>query len=187
MKRINCNELTTITILFAALSVPFASAATNRESISAGEYDHVGAHADHHLTWEKDGSLGADDPWSAAEVTTPADLAKRITGADKPVILQIGVIYLYRLSHIPGSTFAGQAGSAEGIETLRKNVQEISRDREVVYYCGCCPWNDCPNIRPTYKLLKEMGFRKIRVLNLPNSFTQDWVKAGYPVEKSETR
>jgi thiosulfate/3-mercaptopyruvate sulfurtransferase len=168
VKRIDCNHILLIMIFLGSLIVPPANVAASNVAISAEV-------------------IVADDPWSAAEVTRPEELAKRIVGADRPVILQIGVIYLYRMGHIPGSTFAGQAGSAEGIESLRKNVQEISRDREVVYYCGCCPWNDCPNIRPAYKLLKEMGFKKIRLLNLPNSFTQDWVKAGYPVEKSETR
>jgi thiosulfate/3-mercaptopyruvate sulfurtransferase len=42
---------------------------------------------------------------------------------------------------------------------------------------------DCPNIRPAYQALREMGFKRIKLLSLPNNFTQDWQMKGFPVEK----
>jgi thiosulfate/3-mercaptopyruvate sulfurtransferase len=125
----------------------------------------------------------ADDPWKADELMQPADLARSLSADPKPVVLQIGVIHLYRLGHIPGSIYAGQAGTPAGLETLKKTVQEVSRTSEVVFYCGCCPMPDCPNIRPAYQALRELGFKKIKLLNLPTNFTQDWQMKGFPIEK----
>ncbi len=28
----------------------------------------------------------------------------------------------------------------------------------MVIYCGCCPWEKCPNIAAAYKQLTQMGF-----------------------------
>jgi hypothetical protein len=59
----------------------------------------------------------------------------------------------------------------------------VPRSANLVIYCGCCPFDHCPNIRPAYKALHEMGFVHVRVLVLPTSFAADWVEKGYPVEK----
>jgi thiosulfate/3-mercaptopyruvate sulfurtransferase len=123
------------------------------------------------------------DPWSPAEIIRPDELVKQLSGEQKPVIFQTGVVHLYRMGHIPESKYAGPATSAEGLALLKKEVQAVPRTREIVFYCGCCPWKDCPNIRPTYRLLREMGFNKIKVLDIPTNFTQDWVMKGLPVEK----
>ena len=48
---------------------------------------------------------------------------------------------------------------------------------------GRCPLDHCPNLRPAFEALREMGFTRLRVLVLPNNFGIDWVKKGYPVEK----
>ena len=125
----------------------------------------------------------SDDPWSADELIQPAALAKALTGEQKPVVLQIGVVHLYRISHVPGAKFVGVVSTPEGTEALKQATRDLSRDAEVVAYCGCCPWGDCPNIRPAYTALREMGFKRIRLLFLPNNFAQDWATKGYPVEK----
>lgn len=124
-----------------------------------------------------------DDPWSAEEVVEPDALAKSLSGATKPIVLQVGIVHLYRLGHIPGSKYAGPASSAEGLAMLKKLVEGMPRSSQIVYYCGCCPWKDCPNIRPTHAMLKEMGFKMIKVLNLPTNFSEDWAAKGLPTEK----
>jgi len=53
-----------------------------------------------------------------------------------------------------------------------------------VIYCGCCPLERCPNIRPAFVALRQMGFTNVRVLLLPNSFEADWAGKGLPYEKS---
>lgn len=122
-------------------------------------------------------------PWSAAEIIEPADLMRLLSGKDKPVILQIGIARLYKIGHIPGSKYAGPADTAEGLDTLKKQVQGLDRNTVLVCYCGCCPWVNCPNTRPAYKTLREMGFKNIKMLYLPNTFTQDWGTKGLPLEK----
>jgi thiosulfate/3-mercaptopyruvate sulfurtransferase len=127
------------------------------------------------------------DPWSASDLIQPADFAQTLISnsqsEQRPLILQIGIVYLYRMAHIPGSKYDGQASTAAGIETLKKDLQDLARDREIVLYCGCCPWKNCPNLRPAFAALRELGFKKVKLLNLPTSFAQDWVSKGYPVEK----
>mgnify|MGYP001607566223 CR=1 FL=1 len=101
----------------------------------------------------------------------------------KTFVLHTGVPFLYRSAHIPGSVHVGQASTAEGIEKLKKEVQGLPRDKEIILYCGCCPWKDCPNMRPAFKAMQEMGFTKIKALYLPNNLEQDWIEKGFPIEK----
>ena len=58
----------------------------------------------------------------------------------------------------------------------------LSRDREVVIYCGCCPFRRCPNVRPAFELLKELKFTNAKLLNLPTSLQADWTSKDYPME-----
>jgi len=129
------------------------------------------------------GHAGLDDPWKADELIQPADLVRLLASDEKPLVVQIGIIHLFKLGHIPGAQYAGPASSAEGLEALKKLVANVPHSREVVFYCGCCPMPDCPNIRPAYQVLREMGFKRIKLLNLPTNFTQDWQMKGLPVEK----
>ena len=128
---------------------------------------------------------GSGEPWSRSQLIQPAALAARISGgkAPKPPILFVGFPLLYA-KHIPGAVFAGPGARPQGIEALKKAAATLPRDREVVIYCGCCPWQECPNIRPAFLALREMGFRQIRVLELPSSFYADWIQKGYPVEEA---
>jgi hypothetical protein len=64
-------------------------------------------------------------------------------------------------------------------------VQGLARNRFIVIYCGCCPWSDCPNVRPAYEALHSLGFTKLKVLYIPDNLGTDWVSKGYPVEKGE--
>jgi thiosulfate/3-mercaptopyruvate sulfurtransferase len=53
----------------------------------------------------------------------------------------------------------------------------------LVIYCGCCPLAACPNLRPAYKALSDLGFSRLRILNLPENFGTDWASRGYPTER----
>jgi thiosulfate/3-mercaptopyruvate sulfurtransferase len=132
----------------------------------------------------KASDLEREDPWSPGDLMQPEELAGLLTAKAKPAVLQVGIIHLYKMGHIPGSNYAGPASAAEGLDALKKQAQGLDRNSQVVCYCGCCPWVDCPNTRPAYQALREMGFKKIKMLYLPNNFTQDWSMKGYPVEKS---
>ena len=127
-----------------------------------------------------------EDSWTVEQLMYPEELVKRMSSAqERPLLLHIGVAFLFRNGHIPRSTYVGQASKTEGIENLKKEVQQVPRNREIVLYCGCCPWKDCPNIRPAFKVLREMSFTNVKPLYLPTSFAQDWVEKGFPVEKAD--
>jgi hypothetical protein len=66
---------------------------------------------------------------------------------------------------------------------LKKVLASESRTRRIVLYCGCCPWEKCPNIRPAYSALREMGFTDLKVMIVPENLKADWVDKGYPTEK----
>jgi len=113
----------------------------------------------------------------------PAALADQIKAGNAPVILQVGFSALYDQAHIPNAIYAGPGNKEEGIDNLKKQAASLDKNKALVIYCGCCPWERCPNIAAAYKQLIEMGFTKVRVLYLASSFGADWVDKGYPVTR----
>jgi rhodanese-related sulfurtransferase len=109
-------------------------------------------------------------------------LAERMKSA-KPLVIHTGFAVLYRSAHIAGTVYAGPGSKPEGLEELKKLVANEPRDREIVIYCGCCPWEKCPNIRPAFAALHEMGFTKVSALYVPENLAKDWVDKGLPTEK----
>ncbi len=101
------------------------------------------------------------------------------------LILQVGSRILFDEAHIPGAEYAGPASLPEGLQALRTRVSNLPRDGAIVIYCGCCPWNDCPNMGPAWQLLHSMGFTHVRALYLADNFGADWVAKGYRVDKSQ--
>jgi rhodanese-related sulfurtransferase len=124
------------------------------------------------------------DPWTKAELLEPSQLAVVMNSSGpRPQVFCVAFPVLYRTKHIIHAEFAGPGSKPEGIEALKSAVASVNKDSEIVLYCGCCPMTKCPNIRPAYKALKDAGFTKVRVLNIPNNFHTDWVAKGYPVEE----
>jgi thiosulfate/3-mercaptopyruvate sulfurtransferase len=126
------------------------------------------------------------EPWTQAQTVKPADLVKEMAdakGATKPVVVCSGFKFLYDGAHVPGAVFHGPASKPEGLDDLKKWAQGIPRSSNLVVYCGCCPFDQCPNIRPAFEALRSMGFQHLRVLVLPNNFAKDWVGQGYAAEK----
>lgn len=124
------------------------------------------------------------DPWTAADLVQPADLAREIhSGTVRPSVVFVGFKALYRPGHIPGAVMEGPASTAEGMADLRKWAEPLPRSTPVVIYCGCCPLVHCPNVRPAFSALRAMGFTHVRVVVLEKSFGDDWVDRGYPVER----
>ena len=113
----------------------------------------------------------------------PSDFAGRIAGAGaKPALFMVGPNVLYRSKHIPAAVFAGPGASASGIAMLKAELNTLPRDREVVVYCGCCPWDRCPNVKPAMDLLRSMGFAKGKALYLGTGFKADWLDKGFPAD-----
>ena len=122
-----------------------------------------------------------------ARYIQPEALARTLKTAqkEKPVILHVGSRLMYSQAHIPGSEYAGPASQASGIQSLEDTVATLPKNRHIILYCGCCPWNRCPNVGPAYKRLHELGFTNVSVLYLANNFGDDWVNKGYPAVKGK--
>jgi len=115
----------------------------------------------------------------------PADLTAQLAAKGvRPAVFMVGPNVLYRSKHIPGAVFAGAAQNEFGLAILKAEAGKLSRDREVVVYCGCCPWDHCPNVKPAVDLLKQMGFAKVKALYLGTGFKVDWLDKGYVAEAS---
>jgi rhodanese-related sulfurtransferase len=113
----------------------------------------------------------------------PAELAAMLKAGDTPPMFQVGFNTMYQQAHIPNSHFAGPGNKDDGLASLKSQVEALPRDRLVVIYCGCCPWERCPNIAAAYQQLTQMGFTQVKVLYLASNFGADWVDKGYPVTR----
>ena len=126
------------------------------------------------------------DPWANSQILHASDLVREL-GADKPgsapTIVYVGFRTLFEGGHIPEASFHGTASKEEGLAELKKWLASLPRSTNLVIYCGCCPFDHCPNIRPAYAALHELGFTHVRVLLLPTSFATDWVEKHYPMQK----
>ena len=104
-------------------------------------------------------------------------------GVDQPLVLQVGSHLLFSEAHIAGSEYAGPGSQPAGLQALQTRVASLPKAKLIVLYCGCCPWNRCPNLGPAFHQLQEMGFVNVKVLYLADNFGTNWVDKGYPVER----
>ena len=127
------------------------------------------------------------DPWTREQTVEPADFAKELQQEKDPfpTVIYVGVKTLYEGAHIPGAVFHGPGSTEQGLATLKEFASTLPKNSDVVLYCGCCPLEKCPNLRPAFTALKETGFARLRVLILPASFNADWVEKGFPVHNGE--
>lgn len=126
---------------------------------------------------KRETSRPVSEPWTDSQLMAPADLAKELShpGLNIPLVYCVGPGAL-----ILGSIDTGPAHEKENLDKLKKALEKIPSDAEVVIYCGCCPFEKCPNIRPAFSLLVGMKFTHARLLNLEHNIRTDWVAKGYP-------
>jgi thiosulfate/3-mercaptopyruvate sulfurtransferase len=117
----------------------------------------------------------------------PAELVAMLEGSSdgKPLILQVGARVLFVQAHIPGSEYVGPGEEDAGLEALRTRVAKLPREKSIVIYCGCCPWDHCRNIGGAFAALQGLGFKDVKVLYLESDFGSNWVDRGYPVARGE--
>lgn len=157
MKAHVCSRRCCVTLLLAA---PVALAVPAKAAKAAAETDVIPAGA----------------------LIQPGELAGVLNNAP-PTILQVGFSKLYEQAHIPGSIYAGPGRSADGLANLKAHAETLPRHAPLVIYCGCCPWNRCPNMGAAWTTLKDMGFTRVKALHIPDNFGQDWADKGYPVAR----
>lgn len=119
------------------------------------------------------------------QLIQPEALVRLLQGPakNKPLILQVGSRIMYAEAHIPGSEYTGPGSRAEGVQALESRVSSLPRHTFIVLYCGCCPWDRCPNVAPAFSKLRQMGFTNVKVLYIADNFGANWLNKGYPVEK----
>ena len=117
--------------------------------------------------------------WTPAQLLEPAALAKTLTeGKNIPVLFSVGPGAL-----IPHSTAIGMTRDEENRTRLKEALQNTPKDAAIVVYCGCCPYEHCPNVRPAIALLQELKFTNYKLLDLPKNLKTDWIDKGYPTTK----
>lgn len=123
-------------------------------------------------------STGNKEPWTQTQLLEPADLAKTLNNAQasQPYVFCIGPQAV-----IKGSIDIGSTRDPANLDALRAQLNKLPKDANIVIYCGCCPFDRCPNIRPAFELLNKMDFKNQKLLNLPHNIKVDWIDHGYPV------
>ena len=115
--------------------------------------------------------------WTEKQLIEPSELANTITNKENiPVIISVGPG-----ATVPTSVNIGMVNTPEGLEKLRTQLTGMDKDKKIIIYCGCCPYEHCPNVRPAIDALKEMKFTNYYLLDLPHNIKKDWIDKGYPV------
>jgi thiosulfate/3-mercaptopyruvate sulfurtransferase len=117
--------------------------------------------------------------YQSSQLMPTADLLKVLNNpkAKKPLVYNIGFV-----GNIKGAKKIGAASKQEGLQSLLNEVRSLPRSTAIVVYCGCCPFEHCPNVRPAYTMLQQLGFKQTKILDLPTSIKADWMDKGYPME-----
>jgi hypothetical protein len=119
-----------------------------------------------------------NEPWSAKQLMQPAELVALLKDEKvKPIIYNIGPA-----GNIRGSITIGNTKDEENLQKLKADLRKRPKDAFIVLYCGCCPFKDCPNIRPAFRLLNQENFKNHRLLDIPKNLKVDWIDKGYPME-----
>jgi len=107
------------------------------------------------------------------------------SGGAKPLVLQVGSHLMYSQAHIRGAEYAGPGSNPRGLKLLADKVAGLSKSASIVLYCGCCPWDRCPNAGAAFHRLQELGYTNVKVLFIASNFGEDWVQKGYSVETGD--
>ncbi|HKG69102.1 MAG TPA: hypothetical protein VKA92_09555 [Segetibacter sp.] len=117
--------------------------------------------------------------WTSRQLIEPSELAQVLqSGKDLPVIISVGPG-----ATIPHSIDIRMVKEQENLKKFKKELSTVPKETKIVIYCGCCPFDHCPNVRPAIAVLNDMKFTTYQLLNLPNNIKADWIDKGYPVSK----
>ena len=126
-------------------------------------------------SWQK---AAAQNPinWTNDQLLQPSELATALKdNKDISVIFSIGPGAI-----IPHSRDMGMIKEEDNMKKFKQELESLPKDTSIVIYCGCCPYEHCPNVRPAIELLKEMKFTNYKLLDLTHNIKIDWINKGYP-------
>jgi len=118
------------------------------------------------------------NPWNARQLLEPSALVLAMKNNKNLMVYNIGV-----MKDISGAIHLGAASEKENLEKLDKVLKTVPKNKMIAIYCGCCPMDKCPNIRPAFGMLKKHELNNIYLVNLPVNLKTDWIDKGYPMEK----
>ena len=120
------------------------------------------------------------EPWTPKQLIEPAELAEILNNpqAKQPLVISVAPAAVIR-----NSVDIGPGEESSNIQKLRNHLKNTSKDEAIVVYCGCCPFDKCPNIRPAFSLLNEMQFKNHKLLNIKQNLKVNWIDRGYPVNE----
>lgn len=114
--------------------------------------------------------------WTKDQLIEPATLANRMeSNTNLPVIISVGPGAV-----IPNSIDIGMVKEQENMKKFQDKVDALPKSSNIVIYCGCCPFDHCPNVRPAIAYLKGQGYTNYHLLNLLHNIKTDWISKGYP-------
>ena len=119
-----------------------------------------------------------NEPWRQDQLIEPSALAVILndSSAKQPLVYSIGFG-----GGIKNSIVEGPVKDSVNLLKWKNELENLPRNTNIIIYCGCCPFEHCPNIRPAFKLLNEMGFTNQKLLDLSHNLKADWIDKGYPV------
>ena len=126
-------------------------------------------------------NTGNKEPWTASQLLPPAELAKTLQNASAP---QPYIYCIGPSATIPNSIDIGSTVEKANLDKLKKELEKLPKDANIVIYCGCCPYSRCPNVRPAFQLLNQMQFKNHKLLDLPTNIKVDWIDHGYPISEN---
>ena len=122
----------------------------------------------------------------AAHLIQPEQLALALKHpGPRPTLLQVGFRVLYRSGHISGSRYVGPGSKPEGLAALDSTLRSLPKAQRIVLYCGCCPWQDCPNVRPAFREASKLGYHHVEVLFVRKNLQEDWIARGFPMREGD--
>ena len=117
--------------------------------------------------------------WTSDDLLEPSDLSSTIkSNKNVPVIFSIGPGAI-----IPHSRDIGMLKETENMQKFKDQLSTLAKDSSIVIYCGCCPFEHCPNVRPAIQLMKDLNFTNYKLLNLPHNIKIDWINKGFPTHE----
>ena len=117
--------------------------------------------------------------WTSDQLMEPSELATNLKSKKNiPLIFSVGPGAV-----IPTSRDIGMAKETENLDKFKDQLSGLSKNTSIVIYCGCCPFEHCPNVRPAINLLKQMNFSDYKLLDLAHNIKIDWIEKGYPTNQ----
>lgn len=116
--------------------------------------------------------------WTNDQLIEPSELSATLkSNKNVPLIFSVGPG-----ASIPHSKDIGMVKEAENMQKFKEQLATLPKDTSIVIYCGCCPFEHCPNVRPAIQLLKDMKFTNYKLLDLPHNIKIDWIDQGYSTQ-----